>query len=80
MEFARNTIGTNFEEYMSHVEREQIGDRNMITNRETRFEEQRDFAAGDFARFAPGEAVVCRQGKGWVHERIRMLKLQPIFY
>ena len=71
VEFARDTIGTHFEEYTGHVEREQIGDRSVVTNRETRVEEQHDFAAGDFGRFAPGEAVVCRQGEGWVHGQIR---------
>jgi hypothetical protein len=73
VEFARDTIGTQFEEYTGHVEREQIGDRNVVTNRETRVEERHDFAAGDFARFASGEAVVCRQGNGWVHGRVRLL-------
>ena len=54
MELARDTIGTHFEEYTGHVEREQIGDRSVVTARETRVEEQHDFAAGDSARFAHG--------------------------
>jgi hypothetical protein len=73
VEFVRSTIGTQFEEDTGHVEREQIGDRSVVTKREMRIEEQHDFAEGDFYRFAPGEAVVCRQGKGWVHGRVRLL-------
>lgn len=70
VEYARATIGTHFEEFTGHVER---GPEGGVRSRETRLEEQHDFAEGDFYRFEPGEAVVCRQGKGWVHGRIKLL-------
>ena len=63
VEFARETIGTHFEEYTGHVEREQIGDRSVATNRETRVEEQHEFAAGDF--------LGLRRGRRWSVGRAR---------
>lgn len=76
VEFARDTIGTRFEEYTAHVERKQapLGEGMIETNRETKLEEEHDFAKGEFRQFEPGEAIVARQGKGWVHGRIRMLE------
>lgn len=35
-------------------------------------EEEADFK-GDFTKFDPGEAVIARQGEGYVHGRIEML-------
>lgn len=76
VEYARSTIGPHFEEFTAHVEKRQspLGDGMVETNRETKHEEVHDFSKGDFYQFEPGEAVVTRQGSGWVHGRIRMLE------
>lgn len=74
VEYARSTIGTEFTEYTKNVEKQQLGPYGSIeTNRETKLEEEHTFAKGAFGQFEPGEAVVCRQGEGYVHGRIRML-------
>lgn len=58
VEFARATIGTHFEEYTAHTERESIPGGGSITiARETRLHEEHDFAAGDFYKFDPGSVV-----------------------
>lgn len=74
VEFARDTIGTEFTEYTKNVEKESIGDFGTIEkNRETKMEEEHHFAKGAFGQFEAGEAVICRQGEGFVHGRVRML-------
>lgn len=70
VEFARSRIGTHFEEF-THRERPDVG---LFGSEETKIEEQHDFAKGEFGQFEPGEAVICRQSKGWVHAYIPMLE------
>lgn len=69
-------MGTPFEEYTAHTEQRPatFGNGMVTTNRETKLEEGHDFAEEDFYQFEPGEAVVARQGKGWMHGRVRMLQ------
>lgn len=68
-------IGTEFREYTHREDTEQFGDHvSITTNRETKMEEEHSFAKGDFVKFEPGEAVVCRQGNGWVHGRVHLLE------
>ena len=67
VDFLRETIGTSFEGYTR-----QSGDRR--TPSETEEKEEYTFAKGDLRNFNPGEAVICRQGKGWVHAQIKRLQ------
>lgn len=75
VDYARETIGTEFHEYTGHVEREQslLGGGMIETGREMKTEEEHVFARGDIRSFEAGEAVICRQGKGWVHGRLMLL-------
>ena len=66
VDFLRETIGTSFEGYTR-----QRGEGRQP--RETEEKEEFSFARGDLRKFDPGEAVICRQGKGWVHAQIKML-------
>lgn len=66
VDYLRETIGTSFEEYTR-----QSGDDEREDETEQR--EEFRFSKGELRKFDPGEAVICRQGKGWVHGRIRML-------
>ncbi|MFC6906872.1 hypothetical protein [Halalkalicoccus tibetensis] len=50
-----------------------LGGGMVEASRETRREEEHTYAEGEFRAFEPGEAVICRQGSGHVHGRIRML-------
>ncbi|NKE37907.1 type IV secretion system DNA-binding domain-containing protein [Natronococcus sp. JC468] len=72
VEFARSRIGTHFEEF-THRERPDVG---FFGSEETKLEEQHDFAKGEFTQFEPGEAVICRQSKGWVHAYVPMLEVE----
>lgn len=72
VEYARAVISTEFNEYTHREDSEQFG-KHVTTNSETKQEEEHSFAKGDFYKFDPGEAVVCRQGNGWVHGRVHML-------
>lgn len=75
VDFARQVIGTRFEEYTHRESKEQLpGGTTVMTSRETKREEEHSFAEGDFYRFDPGEAVICRQGEGYVYGRVRMLE------
>ena len=75
VDFARETIGTEFESYTGHVEKSSMpGGGTVTTARETKQEEEHAFAKGSFRKFKPGEAVVCRQGEGYVYGRIQMLR------
>lgn len=78
IEFARSAIGTEFHEYTGHVEKRQsaFGNGQVEVSRETKLKEEHDFAKGDFTGFDPGECVVCRQGEGYVHGRVRMIGQQ----
>lgn len=75
VDFLRETVGTEFNEYTGHVERKEapLGGGMVETSREMKTEEEHKFAKGDLRSFEAGEAVICRQGKGYVHGRIRML-------
>ncbi|ADJ16452.1 hypothetical protein [Halalkalicoccus jeotgali] len=68
VEFLRETVGTSFEQYTRN-----LGNDRMSSESEEKKEYQ--FAKGDLRNFDPGEAVICRQGKGkgWVQGRIQML-------
>lgn len=76
VDYARETVGTQFNEYTAHVERKEapLGGGMIETGRETKLEEEHAYAKGDLRSFEPGEALICRQGKGYVHGRIRMLE------
>lgn len=76
VDFLRETIGTEFAEYTAHVERKQspLGNGMIETDRKTKMEEEHVFAKDSFRSFEAGEAVICRQGSGWIHGRIRMLR------
>lgn len=66
VDFLRETIGTSFEGYTR-----QSGDRR--TPSETEEKEEFPVARGELRKLDPGEAVICRQGKGWVRAQIKML-------
>ncbi|WP_245998616.1 type IV secretory system conjugative DNA transfer family protein [Halalkalicoccus subterraneus] len=75
VDYARETVGTEFNEYTKNVEKSSVpGGGTIETNRETKQEEEHHFAKGELRSFDPGEAIVARQGKGWVQGRIQMLK------
>lgn len=75
VDYARETVGTTFEEYTKNVEKSSVpGGGTVTTSRETKQEEEHHFAKGELRSFDPGEAIVARQGKGWVQGRIQMLK------
>ncbi|WP_245998582.1 type IV secretory system conjugative DNA transfer family protein [Halalkalicoccus subterraneus] len=65
--FLRETVGTSFEQYTRNS-----GDSRMPNESEEKEEYQ--FAKGDLRNFDPGEAVICRQGMGWVHAQIQLLE------
>nr|WP_281177907.1 type IV secretion system DNA-binding domain-containing protein [Halalkalicoccus paucihalophilus] len=65
--FLRETVGTSFEQYTRNS-----GDSR--TPNESEEKEEYQFAKGDFRNFDLGEAVICRQGKGWVHGQIKMFE------
>lgn len=67
VDYLRETIETSFERYT----RNSGSDR---TPSESEEKEEYQFAKGSLRNFDPGEAVICRQGKGWIHGRIQMLK------
>ncbi|MDL5363896.1 type IV secretory system conjugative DNA transfer family protein [Halalkalicoccus sp. NIPERK01] len=67
VDFLRETVGTSFEQYT----RSPGDDR---TPNESEEKEEYQFAKGELRNFNAGEAVICRQGKGWVHGRIKMLE------
>jgi Type IV secretion-system coupling protein DNA-binding domain len=67
VDFLREAIGTSFEEYTRSS-----GDDRTPSEREQR--EEYRFAKGDLRNFDPGEAVICRQGEGWVHCRFQILE------
>lgn len=57
-----------------HVVRQGDDDPDVIVEPESEEREEYQFTKGDLRNFDPGEAVICRQGKGWVHGRIKMLE------
>ncbi|KYH23734.1 type IV secretion-system coupling protein DNA-binding domain protein [Halalkalicoccus paucihalophilus] len=65
--YLREAVGTSFEQYT----RNSGSDR---TPSESEEKEEYQFAKGDLRNFDPGEAVICRQGKGWVYCRIQLLE------
>lgn len=67
VDFLRETVGTSFEQYTRNA-----GDDR--TPSESEEKEEYQFAKGNLRNFDPGEAVICRQGKGWVHGRIKLFK------
>lgn len=67
VDFLCETIGTSFERYSRNTGSDRTPD-------ESEEREEYQFAKGDLRRFDPGEAVIARQGKGWVHCRIKMLE------
>lgn len=67
VDFLRETIGTSFEQYTRNS-----GDSR--TPSESEEKEGYHFAKGDLRNFDAGEAVICRQGKGWIHGQIQMLE------
>ena len=67
VDYLRETIGTSFEDYTRNS-----GDDR--TPSETEQREEYTFAKGDLRNFDAGEAVICRQGKGWVHAQIKRLQ------
>ncbi|ADJ16819.1 TraD protein [Halalkalicoccus jeotgali B3] len=67
VDFLRETIGTSFEQYTRNAGSDR-------TPRENEEKEEYQFAKGDLRNFDPGEAVICRQGSGWVHGQIQLLE------
>lgn len=67
MDYLQEAIGTSFEQYTRNS-----GSDRMPSESEEKEEYQ--FAKDDLRNFDAGEAVICRQGKGWVHGRIKMLE------
>lgn len=75
VDYARQTVGTEFHEYTKNVEKSSVpGGGTVTTSRETKQEEEHHFAKGEPRSFDPGETIVARQGKGWIQGRIQMLK------
>lgn len=73
VDYLRERVGTSFEQYTRNS-----GDSR--TPSESEEKEEYQFAKGDLRNFDAGEAVVCRQGKGWVYGRIKMLKEYPTLF
>ncbi|WP_281177902.1 type IV secretory system conjugative DNA transfer family protein [Halalkalicoccus paucihalophilus] len=67
VDFLREAVGTSFEQYTRN-----LGDSR--TPSESEEKEEYHFAKGDLRNFDAGEAVVSRQGTGWVHGRIKLLE------